>query len=69
MTGAELRRIRKQLGLTQAALAHLVGVTPNSIARQERGELGIREAQARLLMLLAERRTSKLSKPKPRRPR
>ena len=52
MTAAELRRIRSQLGLTQAALAELVGVAPNTIARQERGEMGIKEPLARLLTLL-----------------
>jgi len=40
--------------LTQAAFAALVGVAPNSIARQERGEMGIREPLARLVLLLAE---------------
>jgi len=53
MTGEELRRIRKKLGLTQAELADLVGVAPNSIARQERGEMGIREPLARLIQILA----------------
>ena len=53
VTGAELRRLRKQLVLSQAKLADLVGVTRNSIARQERGEIGIREPLARLLRLLA----------------
>lgn len=54
MTGAELRRIRKRLGLTQAQLAERVGVTRNSVARQERGEIGIREPLARLIRLLAQ---------------
>ena len=52
----ELRRIRRELGLTQAALADLAGVTSNTIARQERGEMGIRESLARLLRLLAAQR-------------
>jgi transcriptional regulator with XRE-family HTH domain len=61
MTGIELRRIRQRLGLTQAAFAKLVGVTSNSIARQERGEMGIREPLARLVMMLvaAEKRPPK----------
>jgi transcriptional regulator with XRE-family HTH domain len=58
------RRIRRQLGLTPAALAELAGVTANSLARQERGEMGIRESLARLLRLLATQR----AKPKPRHP-
>jgi len=53
MTGKELKSIRKSLGLTQADFAALVGVAPNSIARQERGEMGIREPPARLVRLMA----------------
>ena len=33
--------MRSRLGLTQAALAEAVGVAPNTLARWERGELGI----------------------------
>jgi len=62
MDGTELRRIRKRLGLTQAELAAKVGVARNSIARQERGELGIKESLARLLELLAK---IEMQKPKP----
>ncbi len=54
MTGKELKAIRKKLGLTQTQFAELVGVTRNSIARQEREEIGIREPLARLIKLLAE---------------
>lgn len=53
MSAAELLRIRKRLGLTQQAFAERVGVTRNTIARQERGELGIGEPLARLIRLLA----------------
>src|SRR5262249_54751026 len=52
--GTELRAIRKRLGLSQAKLAALVGVQSNSLARWERGELGIRESAARLIRLLGE---------------
>ena len=41
MTNAELKSLRSRLGLTQAALAEAVGVVPNTLARWERGELGI----------------------------
>jgi predicted transcriptional regulator len=51
MTGQQMRKIRKGLGLTQKELAVLVGVATNSIARQERGEMGIRESLARLIRL------------------
>ena len=59
MTGKELRQIRQKLGLTQVEFADLVGVTPNSIARQERDEIGIREPQARLIRLLVEPKASR----------
>ena len=42
------------MGLTQAGLAKIVGVDKNSIARQERGEMGIREPLAKLIRLIAE---------------
>lgn len=39
MNGKELRKRRKALGLTQEALAGELGVTANTIARWERGEI------------------------------
>jgi predicted transcriptional regulator len=54
VTGPQMRKIRTGLGLTQQELAVLVGVTTNSIARQERGEMGIRESLARLIQLTAQ---------------
>ncbi len=56
MTGEELKEIRTRLALTQTQLAELVGVTRNSIARQERNEIGIREPVARLVYIVAEAR-------------
>ena len=41
MKNTELKSLRSRLGLTQAALAEAVGVVPNTLARWERGELGI----------------------------
>ena len=41
LTGAALKSLRARLGLTQAALAEAVGVVPNTLARWERGEIGI----------------------------
>lgn len=49
MQGEELKRIRKRLKLTQAQFAELVGVTPNTVARWERGEMEMREPTARLI--------------------
>ena len=37
----DIKTLRERLGLTQAALAEAVGVHPNTVARWERGELGI----------------------------
>lgn len=53
MTGSEVRRIRKRLGLTQARFAKLVGVHFVTVSRWEKGVLGIRESAARLIKLLA----------------
>lgn len=41
MKNIELKSLRIRLGLTQAALAEAVGVVPNTLARWERGEIGI----------------------------
>jgi transcriptional regulator with XRE-family HTH domain len=38
-TPAELKQARKTLGLTQAALAERLGVSANTVARWERGNL------------------------------
>src|SRR5262245_22687175 len=57
MGSRELRAIRKRLGWSQAQLAEAVGIASNSIARKERGEIGIRECLARLLRLIAEQTT------------
>ena len=54
------------LGSTQAEFAALVGVAPNSIARQERGEMGIREPLARLVRLIAKQMTVEKEKGKRR---
>ncbi len=54
MDGIELRQIRGRLRLTQAELAERLGVAPNTIARWERDELGIREPVVRLIRLVAQ---------------
>ena len=54
MTGDELRRLRRRLGLTQVQLAERLGVTSTSVARWERGERAISEPVARLVRLLGE---------------
>ena len=54
MTPKELGRLRQRLDLTQAAFAAMIGVAPNTVARWERGELGIRPTTARLITLLTQ---------------
>jgi transcriptional regulator with XRE-family HTH domain len=49
MDGTELRRLRKRLRWTQRRLAEAVGVTENTVARWERGELGMRNSADLLL--------------------
>ena len=61
MTGAELRRHRKRLGLTQKAMADLLGLHWNSFARLERDEMMISEPVARLVRLLIQTEPSPLS--------
>lgn len=51
----ELRRIREAIGLNQDAMAGRLGIHPNTLARQERGEIGIGEPTIRLARLLADR--------------
>jgi len=52
MTGAEVRRVRKQLGLTQREFAERVGVVGNTVARWERDELTVGSTAAILMRLL-----------------
>lgn len=59
MEGKELRAIRKKMGLTQKQLAEKIGITWNTLARWERGELGIREPISRLIRILDETSGSK----------
>jgi len=49
MSGKELKRLRTQMKCTQKQLAEKLGVTKNTVARWERGEVPISEPAARLL--------------------
>lgn len=64
MTGKELRAMRRRLGLTQAAFAEQLGITSNSLARQERGVIGISGSTATLARLLLELAEKDRKKPK-----
>lgn len=46
MTPKTLRAFRKRLNLTQEGFAKLVGVAPNTVARWERGEVGMHALRA-----------------------
>jgi len=63
VTGAEVRRIRTRLSLTQAALACALGVSRVTVARWETGVYAIPEPTARLLQRIRdERRRAKRSR-------
>jgi transcriptional regulator with XRE-family HTH domain len=53
MTSTALRSLRRRLRFSQAGLARLLGIAPNSVARAERGEVGISEPVARLALFVA----------------
>jgi transcriptional regulator with XRE-family HTH domain len=50
----ELRKLRKGAGLTQAALAERLGLTPNAVARWEQQARSISEPMARLIRMVLE---------------
>jgi transcriptional regulator with XRE-family HTH domain len=54
MTGAEVRRVRKLLALTQRAFGERVGVASNTVARWERDELTVGSTAAILIRLLGQ---------------
>ena len=60
MTGEQLRALRTAQDLTQADLAAFLGISPNTLARYERGQLSIPEPVARLTILLQEKRNRHL---------
>ncbi len=62
MTGKEIRALRRKLDWTQVALAEAIGVTSNTVARWERGEMAISEPTARLLKKIAAEQQSRTGK-------
>jgi DNA-binding transcriptional regulator YiaG len=62
MTAVEIRALREKLGWTQMALAEAVGVTSNTVARWERGEMAISEPAARLLQKIAAEQQPRVGK-------
>jgi transcriptional regulator with XRE-family HTH domain len=54
MTATQLKRLRLKMKLSQGDLAQLIGMDANTLSRAERGELAVREPNARMIQLLAE---------------
>jgi transcriptional regulator with XRE-family HTH domain len=52
MRGSELRRLRRQLGWTQAQLAEALAVSRNTVVRWENDALGMRPSSERLIQVL-----------------
>lgn len=55
VTGPELRKIRDSMGLSQAELAALLGVKPNTVARWERGEAKVPKTAELLAQRIGDR--------------
>jgi transcriptional regulator with XRE-family HTH domain len=63
MTGADMKKARVKLKMTQAQLAEAVGMDKNSIARMERGERSVmRTTELSLKYLLLTMRKPKRGK-------
>ena len=56
MTGRRFKQVRTALGLTQAQLAKLLGVWPNTVAVWERGEQPISGPVELAMKLLLEKK-------------
>jgi DNA-binding transcriptional regulator YiaG len=54
LSGAEIQQLREDAKLSQAQLANLIGVHPNTISRWEREDMYITEPVARFLKLICE---------------
>jgi DNA-binding transcriptional regulator YiaG len=63
MTGSEVKRIRRRLGLTQPQFAKLLGCHPVTLARWEIGSRRVSGTTATLLRLLAKTTPKRVSKP------
>lgn len=59
----ELKKRRERLGLNQAALAELIGVTATTISRYETGLVPIPQGMALMLEALERRRVDELNQP------
>jgi DNA-binding transcriptional regulator YiaG len=59
MTSEEFKRLREAAGLTQSALAGMIGVHPVTVARWETEMRRIPKMAARLLTLIVEQKRTK----------
>ncbi|PYM27936.1 MAG: transcriptional regulator [Candidatus Rokuibacteriota bacterium] len=66
MTPGAVRSLRKQLGLTQAAFAALLGVHKITVAKWEAGTKGMSATTKRLLQILAQQGAQALATPRRR---
>lgn len=55
MTDDDIRALRRDLGLTQAKLAELLGVTPAVVSRWENGHAKPTNSNRKQLLLLADK--------------
>lgn len=62
MTRTELVRMRREAGLSRAKLAAMIGVTPGSIYRWERGLRGISPLVGQLLNITLKREIGRKAK-------
>ena len=66
MEPEKIKALRGKLGLSQTKFAALVGVAANTVARWERGELGLSGTSAKLLDKLAHERAIRRPTRRPR---
>jgi len=52
MKGRDLRKIREKLGWTQVEMAKAIRVTPNTVARWERGERSLTDSRALMIRMI-----------------
>jgi DNA-binding transcriptional regulator YiaG len=57
-----VKTLRRDLGMTQTEFGKLVGVARNTVARWERGELGMRPTTKRLITILVEQQKGRMSR-------
>lgn len=59
MTGIAFKAMRRKVGFTQKQMAEALGLHWNSVARMERGEIGISEPVVKLVRVIVAREKGK----------